>query len=169
HHHTRERFITAGQSDERIVAVSPHHQFHAVGDNLAADQRRLHAFVAHPDAVAHGYSHKLARGSAGFCHSCSYGFGLAVEGQVTGRSFVPGAGDTDKRLVDLCIAKTHAPQECPVRRPGGSLCYVMAVEGTIIKFAHGRWDYLLWDNADEAESARHVNWTARAGPFRSHR
>ena len=40
--------------DQRVVGVAAHGELDRIGDHLAADQGRLHALVAHGDAVGDG-------------------------------------------------------------------------------------------------------------------
>ena len=37
HHHARQRFVAARDSDERVVAVSAHGELDRIGDEVAAD------------------------------------------------------------------------------------------------------------------------------------
>ncbi len=65
HHHAGQRLVAAGHADQRVVAVAAHGQLDGIGDDLAADQRGLHALVAHGDAVGDGDGAELARRAVG--------------------------------------------------------------------------------------------------------
>jgi hypothetical protein len=38
HHHSRQRFVAAGETHQRIVGVAPHGQFDGIGDAFARRQ-----------------------------------------------------------------------------------------------------------------------------------
>ena len=65
HHQPGQRLVAAGEPDQRVVGVAAHGELDRIGDHLAADQGRLHALVAHGDAVGHGDGGELARRAAG--------------------------------------------------------------------------------------------------------
>ena len=65
HQHARQGLVATSERDERVEALGVHDGLDRVGDDLAADQRRVHAFVAHRDAVAHRDGRELDREAAG--------------------------------------------------------------------------------------------------------
>ena len=84
--------------------MAAHGQLDRVGDHLARRQRRLHALVAHGDAVGHGDGAELARRAAGRRDALLDRLGLAHQRDVAGRGLVPAGRDADERLVDLLAA-----------------------------------------------------------------
>src|SRR3546814_19257912 len=89
HHHAGQRLVAAGEADQRVVAVAAHGELDGVGDEVAADQRRLHALVAHGDAVGHGDGAELSRGAGGRLPAALPPLRLARAGAVEGRRLVP--------------------------------------------------------------------------------
>ena len=116
HHHAGQRLVAAGQPDQRVVAVAAHGQLHAVGDQVARDQRRLHALVAHGDAVGHRDGGELARRAAGLGDALLHRLRLAAERDVAGRRLVPAGGDADEGLVDLVLGQAHRVVVAAMRR-----------------------------------------------------
>ena len=55
HEHTRSDFVAVADANHCIGAVSVHHIFNAVGNQVARGQRIQHAVVTHGYAVVDGY------------------------------------------------------------------------------------------------------------------
>ena len=87
--------------DQRVIGVAAHGELDAVGDDLARRQRRLHAGVAHRDAVGHGDGAELARRRAAGGNALLHDLRLAHQRDVAGRRLVPAGRHADERLVDL--------------------------------------------------------------------
>ncbi len=64
HRGARDRLVTADEADQAVEQVAADDQLDRVGDDLAADERRLHAFGAHRHAVAHRHRVELHRRAA---------------------------------------------------------------------------------------------------------
>ena len=69
--------------------MAHHRKLDGVGDDLAANQRGLHALVAHCDAVGDGDSRELARRAARRLHAFLGQAGEAVEVHVARAGLVP--------------------------------------------------------------------------------
>ena len=65
HHGSGNGLVTAGQGHDPVEEVSPRHEFDRIGDHLTADQRGLHAFRPHGNAVGDGDRVVLDRRAAG--------------------------------------------------------------------------------------------------------
>jgi hypothetical protein len=65
------------------------------------DQRRLHALVAHGDAVGHGDGAEFPRRALGRGNTLLDDLRLTHQRDVAGRSFVPAGRHADQRLRDL--------------------------------------------------------------------
>ena len=126
HHHARQRLVAAGEPDHAVVAVAAHGELDRIGDHLARDQRRLHALVAHGDAVGHGDGAELARRAAGGVDALLGGLRLAHQGDVAGRGLVPARHHADERPMDLLLGETHGVVVGAVRRARGALGDVAA-------------------------------------------
>ena len=120
HHHAGQRLVAAGQTDQTVVAVAAHRHFDRIGDHFAADQRRLHAGMAHGDAVGDGDGGELARRAATGLDAHLDGLGLAVERDIAGSRLVPAGRDADEGLRDLFLGHPHGVVIGAVRRPLGS-------------------------------------------------
>ena len=97
--------------------MTAHRELDRIGDDLAGDQRRLHALVTHGDAVGDGDRRELAGHAARLDHAPFGRLGLAPERDVAGRRLVPGADDTDERPRDLLRREPHGVVVRAVRRP----------------------------------------------------
>ena len=75
-----------------------------VGDDLARDEREVHALVAHRDAVGDRDRAELQRVAAAGVHALLGALREAVEAQVAGGDLVPRARDADLRLVPVGVA-----------------------------------------------------------------
>ena len=116
HHHARQALVAAGERDQRVVAVAAHGQFDRIGDDLAADQRGLHALMAHGDAVGHRDGGEFPRRAPGRGDAVLHRLGLTVQGDIAGRGLVPRRGHADQRLGDLFLGHAHGVEERPVGR-----------------------------------------------------
>ncbi len=120
HHHARQRLVAARQADQRVVAMPAHRQFHGVCDQVARDQRGLHALVAHGDAVGHRDRGEFARRAAGLVDALLHRLRLARERDVARRGLVPAGGDADEGLVDLVLGQPHRVVVAAMRCAAGS-------------------------------------------------
>ena len=132
HHHAGQRLVAAGEADERVVAVAAHGEFDRVGDEVARDERGLHALVTHGDAVGHGDRAKLARCARRRGDALLDRLRLPHQRDVAGGGLVPAGGDADERLVDLLLRQAHRVEIRAVRGTRGPLRDVAARQGLLI-------------------------------------
>ena len=135
HHHTRQGFVTASQTNNRVIAVTAHCQFNGIRNRFARCQRRTHAFVAHRDTVGHGDRGEFARRAGTFFDAQLNSLRLTVQRDVTRRCFVPAGCNTNQRLVDFIFAHAHRVIVRTVRRAGRTLGYVTAGQFRLIEGA----------------------------------
>ncbi len=102
--------VAAGDADEAVEGVAASDEFDGVGDDFAGDERGLHAFGAHGDAVGDGDGVELHGGAAGFADALLDGFGDLAEMEVAGADLGPGVGDADDGLVQVFLAEAYAAQ-----------------------------------------------------------
>ncbi len=102
--------VAAGDADEAVEGVATGDEFDGVGDDFAGDQRGLHAFGAHGDAVGDGDGVELHGSAAGFANALLDGLGDLAEMKVAGADLGPGIGDADDGLVQVFFAEAYAAQ-----------------------------------------------------------
>ena len=99
-HETAGHVLVASRDGHQPVEPLGHrYQLDGVGDDLAADQRGLHALRAHGDAVAHGDGAKLERGAAGVAYALLDASGQPTEVDVAGRDVAGEIGDSNEGVV----------------------------------------------------------------------
>ena len=103
HHQPGQRLVAAGEADQRVVGVAAHGKLDRIRNHLAADQRRLHALVAHGDAVGDRDRGEFARGAAGLGHTALDCLRLPPQRDVAGRRLVPGGHHADERPRDVVL------------------------------------------------------------------
>ena len=112
-----QRLVAAGEADQRVVAMAAHRQLDGVGDDLAADQRGLHARMAHRDAVGDGDGGELARRAAAPPRRPSSPPAPgATSAMLQGAASFQVVATPTKRLVDLLLGQAHRIEEGAVRR-----------------------------------------------------
>jgi hypothetical protein len=117
HQHARQALVAAGEQDRSVEALGHHDRLDRVGDDLAADEREVHALVAHRDAVGDRDRAELEWVAAAGVHAHLDGLGEPVEGQVAGRDLVPAGRDADLGLRPVVV--THADRAEHAARCGG--------------------------------------------------
>src|SRR4029450_13792887 len=75
--------------------------------------------MTHGNAVGHRDRAELARGGANRGHALLHDLGLAHQGDVAGRGFVPAGRHSHERLMDLFRRQAHRVIESAMRRPVG--------------------------------------------------
>jgi hypothetical protein len=116
HEHARQTLVATGEAQQGVVAVTVHHELNRVGNDLARDQRRLHALVAHADAVGDRDRGKPARRAIRGGHAFGHRFRLTIERRVARRRFVPRRGHAHPRLIDFLVAQSHRAEKRALRR-----------------------------------------------------
>ena len=137
HHHAWQRFITARQAHNRVIAMAAHCQFYGVGNRLARGQRAAHALVAHGDTIGDSDGGKFTRCAQRLFHAHLDGLRLTVQRNVTGRRLVPAGGHTHQRLVNFFLGHAHRIVIRPMRCAFGPFGHVSAGQLGFIKFRHG--------------------------------
>ncbi len=106
-HRAGHVFVAAADGQQAIHARRAANGFDGVGDDFARDQRILHSFGAHGDAVAHGdgaedlrHGLRLAQGFHGRC-------GQIVQAGIAGGDGAVAVGDADDGLIEIGVAKAH--------------------------------------------------------------
>ncbi len=124
--HAGDHLVAGRDDDHAVEGVPVHDALNAVGDDLAAREGVLHAFVVHRDAVAYADRGGLQRRAA--CHADArlHGFGDGVEMQVAGDYFVLGRDDGDERTLQLFVGESVGLEKAAVRRARHALLYRVA-------------------------------------------
>ena len=110
HQHPGKGLVATGQQNAAVQLLRTEHGLHRVGDDLSADQRVVHAPVAHRDAVGDRDGAELEGVSVGLVHTLFGGLGQPIQREVAGGDLVPGTGDADLRLAPVVVAHPDGPQ-----------------------------------------------------------
>ena len=113
--------VAADQDDQRIEEVAASHQFYRIGDDLAADERRAHAFRAHGDAVGNRYGVEFERSAAGGANACLHVLREFAQVIVARAYLDPRVGHADQRFLEVFILETRSAEHGA--RPG-AMCSV---------------------------------------------
>ena len=103
-------FVASGDGNQSVEEIAARDQLDGVGDDLAADQRGLHALGAHGDAVGDGDGVELHRRAAGFAHALLDSLSDVTQVEIAGADFGPGICDSDDRLVQVFFREADAAQ-----------------------------------------------------------
>ena len=110
--------IAARDADQAVKAVAARDQLDGIGDHLARDQRRLHAFGAHGDAVRYGDGVELHRRAARLADALLHGFRDLAKVEVTRPDLGPRVRNTDDGLVQVFFAEADTTQITARSRAG---------------------------------------------------
>ncbi len=120
------RLVAPGERHDGIEQMAAHDEFDRIGDDLAADQRRFHAFRAHRNAVRNGDRVELdrrpPRGSDPSLHTLRQ----TAQVEIARHDFNPGVRDTDERTRQVLVREPDGFQHCSRRRSARSLEKVLA-------------------------------------------
>ena len=149
-------FVAAGDADEAVEAVAAGDEFDGVGDDFARDERGLHAFGAHGDAVGDGDGVELHGRAAGFADALLDGFGDLAEMEVAGADLGPGVGDADDGLVQVFFGEADAAEVGAGGGAGGAFG-----EGDGVCLAGGSWSlplrsFLRWVSEGSRDGLCHA-------------
>ncbi len=108
--------VAADDADHAVQLMALDGQFDGVGDDLAADQRGLHAGRAHRDAVGDDDGVEIDRIAARCDDAGAHILGQAVQVHVARRDRRPGVDDADHRLVEVGVLHAGGAQ---IRAGGG--------------------------------------------------
>ena len=110
HQHPGQALVAAGEQHGAVEAFGLHDRLHRVGDDLAADQRVVHADVAHRDAVGDRDRAELHRVAARPVHALLRRLREPLQRQVARGDLVPARRDADLRLGEVLVAHPDRAQ-----------------------------------------------------------
>ena len=116
HHHAGQALVAAREAHKRVITMASDRYFNRIRNDLAADQRRFHALMAHRDAVGDGDGIEPARGASARNHALAADIGLGVEGRVAGCRVVACADHADEGPRDFLLGHAHRVVVGTVRR-----------------------------------------------------
>ena len=128
HKHAGNDLVAVGHEHEGIELVGHGHGFNAVGNEFAAGEGILHAYVAHGDAVAHADGRHEDGSTARHADAVLHGLGDLVEVGVAGHDLAMGADHTDERAVEFFLGVTHGVEKTAVRGAFHALSDIGAAE-----------------------------------------
>ena len=131
HGRAGDGLVASHQRHDAVEHVAAGHQFDGIGNDFAADQRGLHAFGAHGDAIADGDGVELHRRAAGCANAFLYLDGQLAQVVVARHGFDPGVGDSDDGLGKVGIGEPDAFQHGARGRAVTALGDGIAVEGHV--------------------------------------
>ena len=99
HQHAGDDLVAVGNADHPVEAMGLDHRLDAVGDQLAAGERILHALVAHGDAVVDADRVEDKRRAAGLADALLNELADLVEVDVTGNDVHVAVADGDERFL----------------------------------------------------------------------
>ncbi len=138
-HAARHVFIAATNRHDAVVRLTPHDRLNRVGDHFPGDQRILHAFGAHGDAVGDRDCVELHRLSASALHSPRRVIRELVDVHVARRNHSPCGSDANLGLLEVGFLKAHAVEHTSAGSAFdafGDLRGIFAVSG-LSGFCHG--------------------------------
>src|SRR5205807_6602356 len=99
--------VAADHTHDRVEKLAAAHQFNRVGDDLAADQRSLHAFGAHRLTVADGNGVELHGRAARRANALLHLGRQAAQVEVAGHGLNPGVGHANDGFAEIVIRKSN--------------------------------------------------------------
>src|SRR5499427_8235485 len=105
HGHGRDGLVAPGDGDEAVEHVAARHQLHRVRHYLAADERALHPFRAHGDAIGDGDRVDLDGSAPGGSDALHHILGELPVVPVAGHGPDPAVGDTDLRAGEVLVGE----------------------------------------------------------------
>ena len=116
HQKARHILVAVRHHDERIKAVCQCHGFGGIRNEVARDERILHAGVAHCNAVAYRNRREDNRRAACHRNADLYGVHNLIDIHVARDDLVIGADDADERTFDLLLREAQSMVQRTVRR-----------------------------------------------------
>ena len=110
HHAAGHVLVAPGDGDQAVHPLPEGDQLDGVGDDLAADQRGLHALGAHGDAVADGDGAELEGDALSGANPLLGGLGEAAQMDVAGGDVAGQVGDGDEGLFHVLVGDAHGHQ-----------------------------------------------------------
>ena len=117
HHAARHILVAAAHGNQAVHSLAEDHGFDGISDDLAAHQRRLHAFGAHADAVADGDGAELERRPTAIADPFLDCRGPFVQMDIARRNVTGQIGHRHKGLCQVVVRQAHSPQVRAGRRP----------------------------------------------------
>jgi len=117
HDHARIGLIAARKTDERVEMIAARDQLDGIGNDFAADERTLHPFRAHADAVGDRHRVELHGRRAGGANTL---FDLGCQPaqmKIARPDLDPGVGDPDDGPGKVLVGKSRRFEHRPRRRP----------------------------------------------------
>ena len=119
HRRAGHGLVAGDDAHDAVDHLAADDELDRVGDDLAADERGLHALGAHRHAVADGDGVELHRRAAGRPDALLDGDGQLALVEVAGHRLDPRRGDADDRLGEVLVGEAdgleHRPRAGPVR------------------------------------------------------
>ena len=121
HNATRHVLVAAADNQHAVHALAVDRRLDRVGDHFARDQRILHAFGAHADAVGHGRHAEHLRHRAGFLQRRHRPVDQRLDAGVARIHRAVAVGHADDRLLEIAVAEPHGAQHRAIRGAGDAL------------------------------------------------
>ena len=118
HQHAGHDLVAVGDADHAVEAVGLEHRLDAVGDQLAAGQRELHAAVAHGDAVVDADRVEDERHAAGLADALLDELADLVQVDVAGNDVRVAVADGDERLAEIVVAHAGGAEQASMGGAG---------------------------------------------------
>ena len=109
HRPGRDRLVAADEADEAVEQVAARDELDRVRDDLAADERGLHALGAHRHAVADRDRAELHRRAARRADALLDELRQPPLVEVAGHRLDPGRRDADDRLGQVVVGEARRP------------------------------------------------------------
>ncbi len=141
HDRAGRRLVAAGDADQAIEQVATRHELDRIGDDLAADEARLHALGAHRHAVRDRDRVELHRRAPGRPDAGLHLLGQPPVVVVAGHGLDPGVGDADDRSTKVVVGESdrlqHSPGRGTIRALGqGRGVTLRGVDRAIVRVGH---------------------------------
>ena len=117
HEHAGHDLVAVGDADHAVEAMGLEHRLDAVGDDLAAGQRILHARVAHGDAVVDADRVEDERHAARLADALLDVLADLVQVDVAGNDVRVAVANGDERLAEIAVGHAGGPEQAAM---GGS-------------------------------------------------
>ena len=121
HHGAGNRLVAAGQGHDGVEEMSARDEFDGVRNDFPTDQRSLHPFGPHGNAIGNGNGIVFDRRAAGCSDACLDPFRQAAQMVVARHDFDPGIRDADKRPRKILVGESHGFHHRAGRRPSGAV------------------------------------------------
>ena len=170
HEQARNVLVAVRHHDKGVETMGERHGLGGVSDEVARDERVLHADMAHGDAVAHGDGREDDRGATGHGDAHLDGVDDLVDVHVAGNDLVVRAHDAHERAGDLLVGEA----QCVVQRAmrpvhGAELDGIRLDVHRREPLPWQRYNLILYDAAirrqfSEAYNRQIATWTPQHNP-----